>query len=879
MNATRNSPSLTHYSSSAWTIRFRLFFVACLASVGGMGLQAADQPLWADSSRPADERIEEIIKQLTLEEKAMICTGRGLVEAPHRMQLMGGAPRLGLEPFGVLDGPRGVGARVLTVMPSGLGLGSTWDPSIVEEVGAVLGNEARASHITISLGPAFNLNRDVLGGRFFEYFSDDPLLSGKLAAAQIRGLQSEGVGACAKHYAVNGREFNRNDYMSRADERTLRELYLKNFEIAVKEGKPWSVMTAANGLNGDLCSDSQFLLNDMLKGEWGFEGLVMTDWCHSKSTVKAALAGLDVDMPGGKFEVMKFGQPLVDAVKRGDVPESVVDDKVRRVLRVYALTGLLDGKDRLAGAALNTPEHREVALRAAQDGAVLLRNENNLLPFDLAKLRKVIATGPNLEKFFCQDGLGGSSGAQAFQEVTPLMGLREVLGDKLEVVPLSGNAEFEVIPSSAWKTLAVTFHELGEEKTGIPNVRKPVRSIDMNLATNKMAPQFDAIDYRAVFQGKLVAPVTGKYVLRLVSDGPALVKVGAKGGPATRNSENGTPQNSTAILNFEAGQEYVIAAWVQQTIWGRKNIQEMNYWAKDHPSIRLEWALPASSEEIAKTLAPHRTAFEAADAVIFVGGGDHSGDSEGRDRSEMGFPSGQSDLIQQIAAINPKTAVVLYHGSPMELPWLESVPAVLDMFYPGTLGGTAMANLLFGKGNPSGKLPFSWPKKLEDSPAYKLAKQDKDNIHFDEGLMLGYRYFDTMKADQHFAFGHGLSYTKFDYSDMKAACKGDACQVTLKLTNSGAKDGAEVVQIYVAQKNPKIPRPVHELRAFEKVALKAGESKTVTFDLGPDAFSYWDPATKAWTSDADEFVIEAASSSRDIRQTATVQWAGTPAAK
>jgi beta-glucosidase len=795
------------------------------------------------------------------------------------MQLMGGAPRLGLEPFGVHDGPRGVGARVLTVMPSGLGLGSTWDPSIVEEVGAVLGNEARASHIMISLGPAFNLNRDVLGGRFFEYFSDDPLLSGKLAAAQIRGLQSEGVGACAKHYAVNGREFNRNNYMSRADERTLRELYLKNFEIAIKEGKPWSVMTAANGLNGDLCSDSQFLLNDMLKGEWGYQGLVMTDWCKSKSTVKAALAGLDVDMPGGKFEALKFGQPLVNAVKRGDVPESVIDDKVRRVLRVYALTGLLDGKDPLVGAALNTPEHRDVALRVAQEGAVLLKNENNILPLDASKLKKVVATGPNLEKFFCMDALGGSSGAQAFKEITPLMGLRELLGDKLEVVPLSGNAEFEVIPSSAWKTLAVTFQEFGGKKTGIKNVRQPIGTVDMNLATNAMAPQFDAVDYRAVFQGKLVAPVTGKYVLRLISDGPALLMVGKGGGPATRNMEQGTPQTSTAILDLEAGKEYEIAAWVQQTLWGRKNIQEMNYWAKDLPSIRMEWALPANAEEIAKTLAPHRKTFEDADAVIFVGGGDHNADSEGRDRVDMKFSSGQSDLIQQIAAINPKMAVVLIHGSPVELPWLESVPAVLDMFYPGTLGGTAMANLLFGNGNPSGKLPFSWPKKLEDSPAYKLGRQDKDNIHFDEGLMLGYRYFDTMKADQHFAFGHGLSYTQFAYSDMKAACKDGVCRVTLKVKNSGAKDGAEVVQIYVAQKNPKIPRPVHELRAFEKVSLTAGESKTVTFNLGPDAFSYWDPETKAWTSDTDEFVIEAAASSRDIRKTATVQWAGFTVAK
>ncbi|MBU3666493.1 MAG: hypothetical protein FGM15_11550 [Chthoniobacterales bacterium] len=853
----------------------KIFCLSVVVCAGAAVLHAADRPAWAGTSRPANERIEEIIKQLTLEEKAMICTGRGLVLSPHRMQLMGGVERLGLKPFGVLDGPRGAGSRVVTVMPSGLGLAATWNPSLVEEVGAVIGNEARATGLTISLGPAFNLTRDVLGGRFFEYFSDDPLLSGKMAAAQIRGLQSEFVGGCAKHYAANGREFNRNEYMSWADERTLRELYLKSFEIAVKEGKPWSVMTAANGVNGDLCSDSKFLLNDTLKGEWGFEGLVMTDWCHSRTTVKAALAGLDVDMPGGDFDVLKFGQPLVNAVKKGEVPESVVDDKVRRVLRVYALSGLLDGRDPDQDAALNKPEHRSVALRAAEEGAILLKNDKNFLPLDLSKINKVVATGPNLDKFFCMDGLGGSSGAQAFKEVTPLMGLREILGDKLEVVPLSGNAAFELIPSSAWKALAVTFDELSDTPTGVKNIRRPVKGVNMRLWDAPPSPEFKDIDYRAVFQGTLIPPVTGQYVLQLISDGPALLKVGEKGGPATRNMEQGTPQRSTATLSFEAGKEYPVAVWVEQTVWGRKNIAEMNYWAKDQPSIRLEWALPAAEDEVARTLDPHRKTFEAADAVIFVGGGDHSGDSEGRDRTDMKFPRGQADLIKQIAAINPKTAVVLYHGSPMELPWLDSVPSVLDMLYPGTLGGTAMANILFGKVVPSGKLTLSWPKMLEDSPAYKLGRQDEDNIYFDEGLMLGYRYFDTMKADQQFAFGHGLSYTKFDYSDMTAVCSGESCKVSLKVTNSGGRDAAEVVQIYVAQKNPKIPRPVHELRAFDKIALKAGETKTVTFDLGPDAFSYWDPETKKWTSDADEFVIEAASSSRDIRQTATVKWEGT----
>jgi beta-glucosidase len=817
----------------------------------------------------AGERIRQLVEQMTNEEKVRMCFGGesfGEVVLP-------GVERLGIPPMYGADGPRGVRAGAVTVFPAGLGLAASWNPALVEDVGRVIGSESRANGVGVIFGPAFNINRDPLGGRFFEYFTEDPYLNGKLAAAQVRGIQSEGVAACIKHFAVNGRDLNRNEYMSRVDERTLREIYLRGFETAVREADPWSCMTAANGLNDTLCSDSHWLLTDMLRREWGFRGMVLTDFCHSRSTVQAALAGLDVDMPWAAFAEAKFGKPLLEAVERGELPPSVLDEMVRRILWVRWKTGLLAPGDARADAALNTPENQAVARRAAAESIVLLKNEGGVLPLDLNRTKRVVLIGPNCAQRFCVMGLGGSSGAQALYEVTPLKGLEAKLKDRAELtyLPLTGDAGFAVIDPQHWEggEVRATYQQLGG--TG-EAVGRTERQIDFSWFTTSPVPEQIKPGYvHATLEGRIKAPVTGNYTLRLSTDDHAEFWVDDMGAQAIRNAEGGVPQRNTAMCHFEAGRTYDIRVIYWQSPDARRNATEMNYWAKDNPSLRLEWALPSDAGTIARTLEPYRQTLADADAVIFVGGTDHNLDCEGRDRTSMNFPQGQTELLRQVSALNPRLVAVLMHGAPIDLPWIDSVPAVVDLFFPGMEGGTAMADVLFGDENPSGRLSFTWPMRLDDSPVYRLATQDFDNVNYQDSLLVGYRYFDTKHVKPRYPFGYGLSYTDFEYSRMKVRRDGDDVLVSLTVTNTGKRDGAETVQLYVGQERCPVFRPVHELKAFRKIFLRAGDRQTVTFRLTADAFAYWNPNLRTWHTDPGRFTIEAARSSADVRLRSTVK--------
>lgn len=834
---------------------------------------ALSLPVQAQVKREVDVEavIKEIIQKLTLEEKVRMCFGGerfGEVVFP-------GVPRMGLPDVYGTDGPRGAHIGEVTAFPSGIGLAATWNPELVEQAGQVIGEEGRVRGVGMVLGPAFNINRDPLGGRFFEYFSEDPLVSGKIAAAQVRGIQKEGVAACIKHFAANGRDLNRNLYMTWADERTLREIYLRGFEIAVKESEPWGCMTAANGLNGDLCSDNQWLLNQVLKNEWGFKGVVITDFCHSRSTVKAALAGLDIDMPWGDFETVPFGKPLLEAVKVGKVPEEVLDDKVRRILWLrYKLGMVQPGKSRLGQGTVNTPEHQQIALKTAEEGLVLLKNEKNFLPLSEDKVKNVVIVGPNSAQRFCIMGLGGSSGTQSPYEITPLKGLKDKLKGKAKVtyLPLTGGADFQVIAPDYWLS--------GKDNKGVKveysnnNNSRVVGSakeseVNFSWFNKSPSPEIKPGKLKAIITGKIKAPVNGNYTLRLHSDDFAELWVEDMGAQAIRNVELGVPQSNTAMFEFEAGKEYNIRIVYSRSEEGVKNSSEMNYWSKNNPSVRLEWALPCDEKKIAESLVSYLPVLKKADLIVFVGGSDHNLDCEGRDRKSMNFPQGQTELINRLVEINNKMVVVLMHGSPLTLPWLDKVPAVLDLFFPGMEGGNAMANALFGDVNPSGKLTFSWPKSLEDAPVNVLSSQDIDNVYCREKLLVGYRYFDTEKVVPLFPFGFGLSYTTFKYTNLKVSQDGK--KVTFTLTNIGKKAGKEVAQLYVAQSDCAFMRPVHELKGFVKVDLKPGESKVIEMDLDEKAYSFWHPEKKQWVIEGKHFIIEVGSSSRDIRLTKEIR--------
>ena len=813
----------------------------------------------AKTQAEIDREIKDLISQMTLEEKVRMTFGGerfGEVVFP-------GVERLGVPELLGSDGPRGVVIPDVTTFPSGLGFAATWNQELAEKAGHVIGEEARARNISVVFGPAFNINRDPLGGRFFEYMSEDPVVSGKIAAAQIRGMQDEDVIACAKHFAVNGRDLNRNLYMTWADERTLREIYLRGFEIAVRESDPWSVMTAANGLNGELCSDNQWLLNQVLKNEWGFGGIVMTDFCHSRSTVKAALAGLDVDMPWGHYSDVPFGAKLATAVEEGKVPMEVLDEMVRRLLQVRYNIGKMGGDNDKPAPQVNTPDHQQVALDMAREGITLLKNDNNLLPINPDRIKNVVLIGPSVNRRFDVLGLGGSSGAQSPFETTVLDGFRTRLGDNVNIttIPLTGEAEFVTLSGDRLNgSLKIDYTDAsGNNHTAAESDEFSFRWFNESPSEN-IRPE----EIRAVINGVFKAPASGLFIFRLSSDDAAELWVEDMGAPTLKNGEHGVPQTGYSMVQLEEGKEYPVRVSYRRTPEGAKNSTEMNYWAKENPSLKLEWSMQGDSKSIAHALAPYKSAIRKADFVLFVGGLDHNLDCEGRDRISMEFPEGQTELINQLAALNKKTAVALYHGSPVTLPWLDKVPAVVDLFYPGMFGGQALAEIICGDVNPSGRLTFSWPVDYAQAPLNVLSTQDFDNVYCNEKLNVGYRYYDKYDQQPLFPFGYGLGYTSFAYSDLSLAPDGST--VSVNVTNTGKQKGKEVVQIYVGQPDAAVERPVRELKAFSKVELEPGQTTTVTLLLGEDAFTYYDVASHSWVRDPAPFVIEAASSSRDIRQ-------------
>lgn len=812
-------------------------------------------PTAGSGNNPASEhKIDSLLRLMTLEEKVSMCAG-----AAPRMAFQG-VPRLEIPEVQCCDGPRGpnIGGQA-TAFPSGIAWGAAWNPALAEKAGEVMGRETRAIGRGVLLGPANNILRDPLCGRFFEYYTEDPYLNSRITVAAVKGIQSEKVAACLKHYACNNRENNRNFYMSRIGDRTLHEIYLPAYEAAVGEGGLWSVMTAANGVNGEFVSDSRRLLTDILKKEWGFDGFVITDWLQTRSTEKAALAGLDISMPGG--EGCGFGRPLLDAVREGRVPESVIDDKVRRILRIYERIGALDGRNLSAGAAINTPEHQATALQLAEESIVLLRNEGGMLP--LRRGMKILVTGPNADKHFCLPGMGGSSGIESPYETTVLDGLRNLPGNAdVSYFPTEQLGGFSPIPAEAVHS-DPHGSEPGWRATYAGAERTLVRTepqIDFMWEMKSPDKTIPVESFSANFQGWITPPVSGVYTLRLTVGGwCAIFPEGCYGAPTIVADDSREGERTvTATIQLQKDEPYFFC---------------VNY-SKNREcdaSVRLEWKLPESSES-AEALARLDAAAREADAVIFVGGLDHSLDTEGRDRLTMEFPQDQERMITRLAAINPRTAVVLINGSPMELGgWIDRVPAVIEAWYPGMEGGTAVANILYGETDPSGRLPFTWPKRLEDSPSHKLAAQDLDNVNYDEGLMVGYRYFDTQEVEPQFPFGYGLSYTTFRYGKLHVSEKEGKVCGRIEIRNIGRCDGSETVQIYVRPERPSVMRPAHELKAFEKLFLRAGERRTVEFTLPARAFSYYSEAESRWVEDPGLYTIEAAASSRDIRSTAQIE--------
>lgn len=717
-------------------------------------LSAQQKPVYLDATRPVEERIEDVMKRLTLEEKIAMVHAQSKFSSP-------GVPRLGIPEFWMTDGPHGIRPEVLwdqwnqagwtndycVAFPALTCLAATWNPDLSLLYGKSIGEEARYRNKAVLLGPGVNIYRTPLNGRNFEYMGEDPYLASRMVVPYVKGVQQNGVAACVKHYALNNQEVNRHTANVIVDDRALYEIYLPAFKAAVQEGKAWAIMGAYNLYKGQHACHNQYLLNDILKGEWGFDGVVVSDWGGVHDTDQAITNGLDMEFgswtnglnhgSANAYDNYYLALPYLQRIQSGKAGTKELDQKVRRILRLAFRTTM--NRERPFGSILS-PEHFEAARHIGEEGIVLLQNKDALLPIDLDKTRKIAVIGENAVKMMTVGG--GSSSLKAKHEISPLEGIRNRVGRQAEVVWARG----------------------------------------------------------------YVGDITNSYN-------------GVKTGQDLKDGRS--PEELTAEAVQVAGK---------------------------------------------------------ADYVIFVGGLNKSNhqDCEDSDRKALELPYGQDALITALAKANKNLVVVNVSGNAVAMPWIEEVPAILQAWYLGSEAGNSIASVLMGDVNPSGKLPFTFPAKLEDVPAHSLGEYSSKSsskvvdVKYNEGIFVGYRWTDQQKKVKPlFPFGHGLSYTTFAYSKPTADSKTMSSDgtITIKVTvkNTGTREGREIVQLYVSDKKSSLPRPVKELKGFQKVELSPGEAKEVQFTIDKEALSYFDDTKHAWVAEPGKFEAIIAASAADMK--------------
>lgn len=707
----------------------------------------SNTPVYLDESQPLEKRVEDALSRMTLQEKVRILHAQSKFSSA-------GVPRLGIPELWTTDGPHGIRPEVkwdewdqagwtndsCTAFPALTCLAATWSEEMSTLYGKAIGEEARYREKDVLLGPGVNIYRTPLCGRNFEYMGEDPFLAGKMAVPYIQEVQKNGVAVCVKHYALNNQEANRHTYNAIVDDRALYEIYLPAFKMAVQEGGAWSIMGAYNLFEGEHLCHNDRMLNRILKEEWGFDGAVISDWGGTHNTEEAITNGLDLEMGtgtngldskyGNSYDAYHLASPYYERLLDGRASMDVLDDKVRRVLRLNFRTAM--NSDKPYGS-LCSPEHNEVARKIAGEGIVLLKNDNNILPIDLEKTSKILVVGENAIKKMTVGG--GSSSLKAQHECTPIVGLREAVGDKAQIV----------------------------------------------------------------YQRGYVGDLLRKY------------------------------------NNVDTG---------------------------------IDLTDPRSEEQlIADAVA------EAADAdlILFFGGLNKSKgqDAEGRDRASMALPYAQDKVIEALAEVNKNIVVVIVSGNAVEMPWIDKVDGVVEAWFSGSQTGHAVADVLLGKVNPSGKLPFTFPVKLEDNGAHALDAYHKDSlsVEYKEGIFVGYRWAEKKDIKPLFAFGHGLSYTTFEYGKATCSRSGKGFKVSVDVTNTGEREGKEIVQLYIQDQESSLERPVKELKGFRKVALEPGQTAKVTFEIDEDMLKFYDPSQGGWVLEKGAFTAHVGAASDDIRTT------------
>jgi beta-glucosidase len=803
----------------------------------------------SDSSANIDSRVESLLKQLTLEEKIDLIGG---VDDFYIRDIK----HIGLPRLKMADGPFGVRNYGPSTTFGGIGLAATWDLNLIQKMGSVVGQDARARGVHFMLGPGVNIYRAPMCGRNFEYFGEDPFLASRAAVAYIEGMQNHGVSATIKHFMGNNQEYDRHNMDSIIDERTMREIYLPTFEAAVKEAHVGAIMDSYNLTNGQHMTQNGYLNTDMVKKEWGFDGIIMSDWDSTYDGRAAANGGLDLEMPSGKF--MNRAN-LLPAVKSGKVSEATIDDKVRRILRKAIQFGWLDHNQTDLSIPLLNPEGRQVALEAARSGMVLLKNEGNLLPLDKSKIKSIAVIGP--DAYPAQVVGGGSAGVQPFVAVSYLQGFTDYLGANAKVYYQRGIPPLGEMADSTEYSIDAAGHQPGLRAEFFNNANltgTPIRRTDQHI-------DFDHGFGDGVAQSEVSVRWSGYFTPRTPGDHLVFVQGTGEGGGYRLFVDD-----KLAIDNWNQARALVSQIKMPLQAGGHK-IRLEYFVHGGGPGVRFGIIRPETLiNKEAKELASR------ADAVVVAVGFTAETESEGSDRGFALLP-GQDELINQIAATNKNTIVVITSGGAVDMnPWLDHVPALLQSWYSGQEGGEALTQLLFGDYSPSGKLPVTFERRWEDNAVHDsyYPKSTEKKVAYSEGVFVGYRHFDKDRIKPQFPFGYGLSYTTFAYKNLSVSpesVSGDQpVSVAFDVTNTGSRAGAEVAEVYVGEPHAAIARPVKELKGFAKVSLAPGESKHVSVTLDQRAFSYYDVKKHAWAADAGEFDVLVGHSAAQIDLTGKV---------
>lgn len=817
----------------------------------------------APAATITEAQIDNLLQQLTLREKISLLSGRDA-------WYTNAVGRLRVPAIAMTDGPHGVradgpqtGRRMgaATCFPTGVSMAASWNPALIERVGAALGDETRAMGCQVLLGPCVNIARHPLAGRNFESFAEDPHLAGRIAVAYIRGVQSRGVGTSLKHFACNNQETERWRGSSELDERTLREIYLPQFETAVREAKPWTVMCAYNRINGVYASQHDFLLNQVLRGEWGFDGVVVSDWGANHATLESVKGGLDIEMPG---PARWYGELLCEAVRNWQIEEATVDAAARRVLRLVARCTAPAS----AIGALNTPAHGALAREAAEQAITLLKNDGALLPLDRKTLRSLAVIGPNAGE--ARFGGGGSSHLEPPYSVSPLEGLREALGPAVRVeyaMGCSNAIELPVAPAGFFTPLSGAGHGFtgeyfsGRDFAGGPGAVRTDERLDFWWHNTPPDPAVDRSLFCARWTATLTSPESGSFGVKLWGAGEFDLYVDGARVLHTRATpaqlQHSIYTEDTANLDLIKGHRY------QVRIEFRKHLGEEVGTCKFFFGRSLQ-------TDMAETIRKAAALAARCDTAVVVGGMPVGFESEGADRKTLDLPGAQTALIRAVSAANPRTAVVLNVGAPVAMPWVDDVRALVLAYYPGQEAGRALARVLLGDVNPSGHLPVTFPKRLEDTPAWTSFPGARRAV-YGEGVFVGYRHYDARDVAPLFPFGHGLSYTSFAYRGLrvpKTVTRGEPVTVRVTVTNTGRRTGYEVAQLYLGDCQSSLPRPPRELKGFQKVLLKPGASAELKFSLDERALSFFDPVLRRWTCEPGAFEVSVGRSSRDLRDKA-----------